>query len=508
MPEEADSSESWLQGDEILDAGPTEYFENAHELSPEMPPEMPPEKSLLGRAWVVFLQAEQELFVHSQVVHVSGDIFVVGWFRGRSAELGGISVQGREGGDKQAFLLCVSPEGKARWAKSWGAEGDEQLVAIASGKDGVLYAVGTFTSKELVLGTERHSNRGSSDLFLVSFSAQGELLWSTRKGGEADEYATDILIDASGALYVAGFFKGFDAELFNPQARYNAKEFGLVSPTDFVSKLDAQGRFQWEIAFVTSFGLAERPLLAAPGFSLHQAFSALYMSNLCDGLWLPTSSPQGAGQSHRIDGMDTYLMKITTGGSAQWAVSFAGELGGVERLGALLADGEKVFLAGHYSGRLYTYDGLFVGQSSSQSGFVTAWDAKGSLLWSNTLDTAAQGSMILAGLAQDTRHTYVLGESLGPFSLPKYSSSLFSSQGKQAIFVAFLDAQGRWRGLRLLESDANLSVRGRLIAHSNGNLVFAGTTDASFLQWGTESFPVPTKSAGSSVGFLLSVVAP
>ena len=69
------------------------------------------------------------------------------------------------------------------------------------------------------VGPSSNGSLGSyyhTDAFLASFSPTGSLLYSTDLGGQSDDVATSVAVDASGAAYITGYSKSSDLPLQTP----------------------------------------------------------------------------------------------------------------------------------------------------------------------------------------------------------------------------------------------------------------------------------------------------
>ncbi len=108
-------------------------------------------------------------------------------------------------GGQDVLLLKYDSTGNLVWAKTWGGSGDEAGNGVAVDSSGNVYVTGGTTS----------FGGGSNDVYLLKFDSAGNLLWSQTWGGSSYDVGYDVVIDATGNLYVAAesYSFGFAAVL-------------------------------------------------------------------------------------------------------------------------------------------------------------------------------------------------------------------------------------------------------------------------------------------------------
>ncbi len=147
-------------------------------------------------------------------VDVAGNIVVVGQFSGPSTNLGGGQHAGAGGLD--VFVAKYSPTGAYLWSKTFGTTGEESASAVAIDDEGAIFVAGYFRGASTNLGGGSLANAGTanaSDAFVAKYSSTGQHLWSSRFGGQPDgDFATGIAVDPSGDVIAAGVFVGPDVD--------------------------------------------------------------------------------------------------------------------------------------------------------------------------------------------------------------------------------------------------------------------------------------------------------
>jgi|GEM_PF-4370724 len=143
---------------------------------------------------------------------------------------------------RQYFLLKLTDLNTFAWVK---IARDFKIHSLHTDNNGV-YGVGTFSgSIDLDPGTGSFpaTSNGSTDAWFGKFNTDGSLAWAKTFGGAKDDGANDILADATGNLYVGGYFKD-QIDLDPGTGSLNVTANGLNADA-FVSKFDPLGDLQW-----------------------------------------------------------------------------------------------------------------------------------------------------------------------------------------------------------------------------------------------------------------------
>jgi len=125
-------------------------------------------------------------------VDSSGNAYVSGWTDGTFP--GQTSVGGSD-----AFVAKYDGTGNQLWLKQFGASGDDGGYGIAVDSSGNAYVTG------IAWGTlPGQTSRGWRDVFVAKYDGAGNQLWLKQLGISESDEASDVAVDASGNLYIAG----------------------------------------------------------------------------------------------------------------------------------------------------------------------------------------------------------------------------------------------------------------------------------------------------------------
>src|SRR5688572_21665726 len=78
------------------------------------------------------------------------------------------------------------------WAKSVGGANEDYGQSTSTDASGNVYVTGRFWSSSLVFGSDTLINEGGYDIFVVKYSASGNVLWAKRAGGTSIDAGQSI----------------------------------------------------------------------------------------------------------------------------------------------------------------------------------------------------------------------------------------------------------------------------------------------------------------------------
>ena len=138
-------------------------------------------------------------------------------------------------GSYDYWVVKVDKNGGFEWERSFGGSGIEQSHDIAKTADGHYVIVGNTFSSDLQVG----DNNGESDIWMVKFDDQGQMLWQQNYGGSAFDAAHGVALAQDGGFLISGNSKSFDQD-----ASTNFGENDI-----WVIKTHADGNLDWQMAF-------------------------------------------------------------------------------------------------------------------------------------------------------------------------------------------------------------------------------------------------------------------
>jgi len=141
------------------------------------------------------------------------------------------------------FLIKLNTSGQEEWIHIWGGNSNDVVNAITTDTLGNIYLLG-----------QTSSFGGDDDLLLAKYNSFGILQWNLL--WSADVRGSEILIDSSNDIYIAGIYYIF-----------NYEDLGLTSYEIFLLKYNSDRVMQWLKKW--SVNVYERPMLIDSSLNLY-----------------------------------------------------------------------------------------------------------------------------------------------------------------------------------------------------------------------------------------------
>jgi hypothetical protein len=260
------------------------------------------------------------------------------------------------------------------WIETLSTPSSEEVFGIAVDSTPNVYITG-YTRGDL----DENTNSGGKDIFIAKYNKNGDKLWTTLFGTEADDSAWGgVALDSNANVYVAGETGGALDE--------NVNAGGLDA---FISKYDSDGNRQWTT------------LLGTP--ALDSAYSIAVDSN---GNSFISGGTRGDLGDNNQGEIDVFVAKYDTNGNRQWIRQFGSSSGDWGRAIAVDING-NCYIAGATEGNLF---------STNQGGFdifIAKYDTNGNRQWTDQFGTPFS-DVNWDGLAVDSEENcYLTGSSTG-----------------------------------------------------------------------------------------------
>jgi hypothetical protein len=418
---------------------------------------MPPAPS--GAAWSKSYGDELQQEANAVVVDVFGNVFVTGVFEG-SIDLGGGAVTAAGGQD--IFVAKYDTDGVYQWGTRYGDQSNQSGNGIALDPTGNVVVVGTVAGGA-EFGGEFLQAQGSSDIFIARFSTDGEHQFSALYGGTGVEQPTDVVVDASGEVFICG--------VFNQDVDFGGGARTTVGGRDlFLVKLSPEGEWRWDLA--TGSVADEWVYGLAVGADGRVAFTGTSQGQLDFGggpLPLPGTTPND----------NAFLVSFSGNGQHQWSVGLGDDSS--ERGHGVAFSGTELLTIGSFSGNIDFGAGITRQSSGNFDIYVARYDSSGGALWAQSFGVSGEqqgyrvapakdGSILIAG---DFREVVTFG------------GDQLTSAGEYDIYVARLDADGGHVASRSFGDELVQNVND-LASDSAGNAVIVGA-NFGVIDFGTEA---------------------
>lgn len=288
------------------------------------------------RLWVRQLGGTAADEATGVAVDAGGNIYVAGSTFGTLPRSDNASAGGED-----LFLLKYDSTGVLQWVRQLGTVAGDRAYGVTVGSTGDIFVAGA------TLGAlPGNANAGGSDIFLISYRADGARQWIRQFGTLAFDAAQAVAADTLGGIYLSGAtFGGLDGGI-------------SVGGSDlFVAKFDTSGLRLWtrqlgSVGTETSLGVAA----AAQG----GAYATGSTTTILEG-------------NLALGGEDMFLVKYDALGNQQWSDQF-GTLSNEQGRAVAVDGGGNAYVGGGSNGDL---PGII--NAGGEDLFLVKYDTTGTL---------------------------------------------------------------------------------------------------------------------------------
>ena len=345
----------------------------------------------------------------------SGNIYAAGVFSDTVIFDGVGGSDSRTSVNQDSFLTKYTANGSYGYTKIFDTtNGGADGYGVATDSNGNLYVEGYFFSTVVFDGVGGSDSQtaagGNNSAFLTKYNANGSYgytkIFDTTNGGAA---GTGVATDASGNIYMAGYFTG--AVIFDGAGGSDSQTAAGGNNSAFLTKYNANGSYAYTKSFDTTNGSATGAGVAADASGNVYITGSFGGTIVFDGV--------GGSDSQTNAGSDTaFLTKYNADGSYAYTKSFDTTSGSASGNSVTTDASGNIYLTGNFTNTVI-FDGTGGsdsqndGNSGSGDSFLTKYNADGSYAYTKTPD-AAGGNAFGNNIAADSfGDIYVAGNFTG-----------------------------------------------------------------------------------------------
>ncbi|MFN2578127.1 MAG: CHRD domain-containing protein [Pyrinomonadaceae bacterium] len=370
-------------------------------------------------------------------VDANGNAYVVGRVGDTSIDFpttaGALGTTYR-GGDFDGFLFKLNPQGNALVYSTFiGGEDNDSTEGVAVDATGNAYVTGgTRSSGFPVTPSAFQSFRaGDTDAYLMKLNAAGSgVLYSTLLGGSGTDRGSDVVVDATGNAYVAGYAASPDFPTQNAFQVFSGGSFDA-----FVAKIDTTAVGAASLVFSTYIGGIGDD--KAFGIAADVGVANVYVAGQTSSNNFPVLNP---AQPSSGGSFDAFIAKISNSGAKVYATYFGGS--GDDRATGVAVNASGAYLTGFTaSTNLPTVSPLQLNNGGAFDAFIAKLNPGGNaFLYSTYLGGSANENFVPAvtatnPIAVDTSNAYLTGYTSST-NFPTGSPLQSLTGGSQDAFVA------------------------------------------------------------------------
>jgi hypothetical protein len=156
--------------------------------------------------WAKSATGSNNDYANSIVTDFNNNIIITGGYFSPSFTLDSITLT--KVGKCDIFIAKYDASGKILWAKTVGNTNDDESMSVAVDNTGNYTIAGYFISAFIYFETIKLTNLNmlAKDIFIAKYDSYGNVLWAKSAGGNNDDYANSIAIDANGNTIITGGF--------------------------------------------------------------------------------------------------------------------------------------------------------------------------------------------------------------------------------------------------------------------------------------------------------------
>jgi hypothetical protein len=348
---------------------------------------------------------------------------------------------------------CTSQSGQHLWSKQMGGTVLADSVVpygVATDGAGNVFVTGVYYGT-VKFGTITVASAGRGDMFVAKYSSAGTPVWVQHFGDAADQYGTAVATDASGNVYVTGYF--FGTVNFGGGA-LTSSGYDIV-----LAKYRNDGVHLWS------------KRIGGAGTEMGQAIAVDSGNNVLIGGQYSGTVDFGGGPLTSTGGYDGFLAKYNSSGAHVWSRSMGGA--SVDTVTGLGVDGNgNPTVAGYFQGTS-NFGGANLTSAGSNDVFVARYTSAGAHQWSNRYgdlnDQRAYGAAVDAA-----GNVALTGYFTGSINFGAGGPTFLNVAGAD-IFVAKLTSTGAHSWSKAIGSSLSYGEVGESVAFDPaGNVLLTG----------------------------------
>lgn len=315
----------------------------------------------------------------SVATDANGNIIVTGRFGSSSIKFGSITLvnANSSGFTDDFFITKYDSSGNVLWAKRAGGTSYDEGHGVCTDSNGNIFATGYFISGTIIFGSDTLTNSGGSEIFIVKYDTNGNVLWAKSVQGVSFEWGFSVSADPSGNVFVTG-------EFFSDTLYFGSSVIvtNTSSSAVFVAKYDPNGNILWAKSEMGTFSANDRGCsVSADPFG--NAFVVGHFSSLTASFGTTTLT-----NSATTNTFDFFISKYDPNGNVLWAKSAAGTKDETGFSVSTDAAG-NAYVTGEYLSPTMNFGSIVLTNVSNYGNvFVVKYEASGGVAWA----TSSQGS--------------------------------------------------------------------------------------------------------------------
>jgi hypothetical protein len=321
------------------------------------------------------------------------------------------------------------------WASQASGSGSDYLTQLKYDASGNQYLLGSFMGSITLDEAHTLTSPNTTDFFIAKYDASGDLLWANRlsENSGADFTASDLHVDASGNITIAGYFSG-QLDLGEDELNTSTEE------NIFYARYTASGELEW----ARQIGGPNGDEIAA-GVNVDESGNIYLTGRLLGEVDVD-------GPEMKQDNT-AFLIKLDPSGNLLWKQEntfpdyegFGSEAQGLE---VKIDPAGNVILAGVFS-KIILWGGIALYTQEGQGLFIVKFNPKGEVLWAHEMRTDHERSLFYYDMEIDESSNIYFTGSFGLrffYNNISYENVNYTHGNKGVAYVLKInpDGKGEW----------------------------------------------------------------
>lgn len=391
--------------------------------------------------------------------------FVISGFYSFGVDFNGTQLT--SAGEIDGYVARTNSQGSVTWVKQFGGTGSDAAYANALDASGNIFVSGYFSGAMTVDGIAVASTNNTQDVFLAKLDPAGNLEWIETFGGTDHDFVYDLAVDQAGNAIITGHFKGTIS--VGPNT-YNS----VINPDDnepsydiFLVKYDTNGNVLW-----SKHGQAiydDR----GTGLAVNSNNEIALIGQFSDTLTLSDTYYNqvyntGFVMMFDSDGDELWMRKMSASMCIPYDIVFHQD--------------SLIYITGDFTGQLAVFTSPIITTTSAFQSkiFLTKMNTQGDVLWlendgsdsqisSRAVEVDANGNAYVAGYFKCRLDEYS----------QQYGDGVFYSAGRRDVFIAGYSSAGNRTWERQFGGPGD-DVAWDMVLHGAGQPVIAGAFSKFF----------------------------
>jgi gliding motility-associated-like protein len=390
------------------------------------------------------------------------------------------------GNNKEFFVAKMDPiTGDFLWATSGGSGPDDRALGMHVDQDGFVYLTGKTWFGANFGGAPVYGIGGYEQSFITKIDKNGNWLWAKLYGAPSggwyqlsyfpfgnimvgDDHCWDVETDASGNIYVTGWWSNvdcyFDAfTLSNPAWAVDTTTMG------YVGKLDPNGNFLWVQKYD---GVDDKVGERDNRLAIDRSDGSVYVTGgFRNTGWYGTDSLVSRGD------WDIFVTKLDNSGNFVWSRR-AGSNKGDRGNGIAISDDGDVYICGEFRNDAdFGTDSL--NHKKRKDIFVAKLRPDGDWVWARRAKKSAGKDRANQMTVSHDERLFLTGE-IG--DTIKFGDTIINNDyDNQNAFVASMSKNGTWLWVKVAQGPPDGDRGNNIVVDHYGNCYivgyYQGTTD-------------------------------